>query len=139
MPCSLRLCVLGPLHHDLRSTQRLNRHRCYQVRLIAEEERMTTELWRSWSIGGIAEFACALELLLGVITAVIAGIGVLLCLMGADRTLATGFAERECCATDEDRLLSATSPAGESGQMAIRLEPRWSRLFRRHGFVVTIR
>ena len=100
---------------------------------------MTAELWRSWSFGGIAALGYALELLLGAVTAVIACAGVVLCLMGADETLATGFVDRECSATDDDRLLHAASPAGEAAQMAIRLEPRWFRLFRRHGFVVTIR
>ena len=97
---------------------------------------MTTELWRHWTVGGVGELGYALELLLGAITVVIGCVGVVLCLMGANGNPETAFIERGCGAADEDRPLNETAP---SGQVTIRLESGFSRIFRRQRCVVTIR
>jgi len=114
-------------------------HTYYRIRLIADEERITTELWRSWTFGSIGELGYALELLLGAVTVVMGCVGVLLCLMGGNGSLETAFNGREYIAASEDRLLSETAPSGKGGQVTIRIEPEYSRLFRRHRCVVTIR
>ena len=99
---------------------------------------MTTELWRGWVFGGLGELGYALELLLGAITVVMGCIGVFLCLAGANGSFETAFIGREYNAASENRPLSERALSGEGGQVTIRLEPVYLRLFRRHRCVVTI-
>jgi len=114
-------------------------HTYDRIRFIAEEERMTTELWKGWAFDGLGELAYAFELLLAAITVVTSCIGVLLCLMGAKESVGASFIERECNSPSEDRLKSKAVPSGDDAQVTIRLEPGYLRLFRRHRYVVTIR
>jgi hypothetical protein len=100
---------------------------------------MTSELWRGWAFVDLGELGYALELLLGATTVVMGCIGVLLCTMGANGSLETAFIKQGCSASSEDSPLSAAAPSGKGGQVTIRIEPEYSRLFRRHRCVVTIR
>jgi hypothetical protein len=91
---------------------------------------MTTELGRGGVFGGLGGLGYVIELLVGATTVVLGCIGVLLCTLGRNGSLESAFIEREYSAS-EDRPLS--------GQVTIRLEPEYFRLFRRHRCVVTIR
>ena len=113
------------------------RHTYYRVRLIAEEERMTTELWRGGVLEGLGELGYAVALLTCAITAVMGCIGVLLCTIGANGMLATDFIERECPTSNDDQPSGTASSQG--GPVTVRIEPGYSRFFRRRLCVVTIR
>jgi hypothetical protein len=100
---------------------------------------VTTELWRGWAFGALGELGYALELLLGAATVVMGCIGVLWCLTGAKGSFETAFNEQEYSRASEDRHLSETGRSGKGGQVTIRLESGYLRLFRRHRCVVTVR
>jgi hypothetical protein len=100
---------------------------------------MTTELWRGWAFGGLVELGYALELLLGAITVLMGCIGVFLCLAGANGSFENALIGREYNAKSENRPIIEMAPSLKAGQVTIRLEPGYFRLFRRHRCVVTIR
>jgi hypothetical protein len=112
-------------------------HTYDRVRLIAVEERMTTELWRGLPFGGLGELVYAFELLLGASTALISFIGVLLCLTGANGRVPLD--EQQLNSASENHPSIESVPFGEDAQVTIRLEPVSFQLFRRHRCVVTIR
>jgi hypothetical protein len=100
---------------------------------------MTTELWRGWAFSSLGELGYALELLLAATTVLMGCIGALRCLIGPNGGFETAFIEREHGVVSEDHPIGKTAASGRNGQVTIRLEPGYSRFFRRHRFIVTIR